>query len=156
MDISTPTTGLQNRDNSTVSRYALLLLGSYLLIAVLAVVLRFALIDYYYPVLRNRDEFYRFLNTMLIRHDMPEIAEHYGVYDFNPNYNYEGFPPVQMWVHAPVQRIVEANVPFPFPPDYIMGARYVSVAVSVVTSLLVLWMAWYLARPMGKYPAHRP
>ncbi len=155
MDISSNAAGVRsaaqaNRKPRALSRYAMLMVGSYALVLVLAALLRLALIDYYYPVLRNHDEFFRFLNTMLIRDDMPEIAVHWGVYDFNPNYNYEGFPPVQMWLHAPVQRLVEANIPFPFPPEYILWARFVSAGVSLLTTVFVAWMGWYVARPLGR------
>lgn len=154
MDISTQAPDItQSSNQSTISRYALVTVGTYALVVLLAAVLRLALIDYYYPVLRNHDEFFRFLNTMRVRHDMPEIAEHWGVFTFNPGYNYEGFPPVQMWVHAPMQRLVEANVLFPLPPDYILWTRFLSAGISLLTTALVAWMGWYVARPMGRFAA---
>lgn len=154
MDISTHAPDANQTVNKPIlSRYTLLTLGTYSLVLALAAALRLALIDYFYPVLRNRDEFYRFLNTMRVRHDMPGIAEHWGVFTFNPNYSYEGFPPVQLWVHAPMQRLVEANVLFPLPPDYILWTRFLSAGISLFTTALIAWMGWYLARPMGRFAA---
>ena len=155
MDISTT-----NRTNATpaprtlgTNRAVLVTVGMYVAVVVLAAGLRLLLIEGYHPVIRNHDEFFRFLNTMAVRHDMPEIAEQWGVFTFNPGYDYTGFPPVQMWVHAPVQRIVEANVPFPVPPDYIYGARFASLVASIITTALTAWMGWYMARPLGRLAA---
>ena len=157
MDASTQSTRQPETTHTArggwLDRVALRTLGSYVLLALFALGLRVSLIDYFYPVMRNRDEFFRFLNTMLIRHDMPAIAEQWGVYTFNSGYSYEGFPPVQLWMHAGIQRWVEARVLFPLPPDYIMGARWLSVGFSMAATVFVIWMGWYAARPLGRFGA---
>ncbi len=112
--------------------------------------LRWRVLPGYHPVLENADEVARMLNTMLVRHDRPPLAEDFGIYTFNPGYDYTGFPPVQLWVHAVMQRIVEATVAFPVPADYVIAARYTSFGVAMVTLVFMLWMGYELGRPLGR------
>ena len=116
--------------------------------------LRLRVLPGYHPVLENADELARMLNTMLIRHDQPELAEDFGIYTFNPGYDYTGFPPVQLWVHAVVQRIVEAREPYPIPADYVIAARYTSFGASLLTLVLMLWMGYEMGRPLGRVGAY--
>lgn len=126
---------------------------AYSLLLVLAIWLRFALVEGYHPVLEYADEMSRFRNTMLIRHDRPAIAENYGIFTWNPDFDYTGFPPVQLWVHAVAQRWTERAMPFPYPSDYILGARYTSLAASILTAITVALTGWYAALPLGRFPA---
>jgi hypothetical protein len=112
--------------------------------------LRWRVLPGFHPVLENADEIARMLNTMLVRHDQPPLAEDFGIYAFNPGYDYTGFPPVQLWVHAVVQRVVEAQIAFPVPADYVIAARYTSFGVALVTLVLMLWMGYELGRPLGR------
>lgn len=112
--------------------------------------LRWRVLPGFHPVLENADEVARMLNTMLVRHDRPALAEDFGIYTFNPGYDYTGFPPVQLWVHAAVQRVVEARVAFPVPADYVIAARYTSFGVALATIALMLWMGYALGRPLGR------
>jgi hypothetical protein len=115
----------------------------------LAFVLRWRVLGGYHPVLQNADEVSRFLNTLLIRHDRPALSEAFGIYTFNPTYDYTGFPPLQLWLHAWLHRWVEMQVAFPVPADYVLAARYLSLAASMLTLVLMLWMGYVLARPLG-------
>jgi hypothetical protein len=115
----------------------------------LAFVLRWRVLEGYHPVLQNADEVSRFLNTLLIRHDRPALSEAFGIYTFNPTYDYTGFPPLQLWLHAWLHRWVEMQVAFPVPADYVLAARYLSLAASMLTLVLMLWMGYVLGRPLG-------
>ncbi|MEO0562866.1 MAG: hypothetical protein AAF125_12215, partial [Chloroflexota bacterium] len=127
-------------------RWGALLFGVVMLFSVaLGTGLRLTVINGHLPYLEHHDEFKRVRNTMHIRHDAPPIAEDWGVY----LRNYEGYPPVQLWVHAVTQRMVEARVLFPYPGDYVLGARYAALAANVLTTAFLVWAGWAAARPLG-------
>jgi hypothetical protein len=157
MDISTGSTRLHSHDNTTapprrltIGRAGALTLAVYAVILAGAVALRLLLVPMYYPVLHSNLETYRFLHTLEVRDDAPPGASAFGsAGDLNRDNNYVGYPPVQLQVHAMTQRIVEANTPFPMPNDYILGARYASVIASILTTVFMAGLGWYLARPLG-------
>ncbi len=124
------------------------------LVVLLAAGLRVWLVPMHFPVIESNLETYRFLHTLETRPDARELSELYGSPStFNRDNNYEGYPPIQLWLHAHVQRMVEARTLFPFPNDYILAARYASVVAGVLATALLAWMGWYLASPLGVLPA---
>ncbi|MEO0565073.1 MAG: hypothetical protein AAF125_23400, partial [Chloroflexota bacterium] len=113
--------------------------------------MRLRLIDGHFPVLENRDEIARMLHAMRERPDRPELAEAYGIFVFNPGYDYTGFPPLQLWTHAWLQRSLEAASTFPpVPGDYIIAGRYLGMGLSMLTLGLMIWMGYEIARPLGR------
>ncbi len=110
-----------------------------------AVWLRLITIGQNWPVLWLYDETQRFQNTMWIRGDRPPIADAFGI----AQSQFPGWPPLQLWIHAVVQRIVEANVLFPVPADYILGSRYASMVFGLVTLVLMGAAGYALTRPLG-------
>lgn len=120
-----------------------------LAVLMLAVALRVALIEGTHPVMSSADEVSRFLNTLLIRHDAPPLAESFGIHTFNPTYDYTGFPPVQLWLHAAVQRGVESRIAYPVPSDYVLAARWSSLTANVLALVGLMAVSATMAAPLG-------
>jgi hypothetical protein len=124
------------------ARFAWTVTG-YVLLILVALVVRGLTYERYLPVFEHIDESYRFIHAYQLREDAP-LGDQYGVIAWA-----HGFPPLQPWVAIASQRLVERVVPFPTPPDYVRALRALSAALNVGTVALIAVTGWRLARHHG-------
>lgn len=116
---------------------------AYALIILSAVGMRAITFDRYLPVIDHYDESLRFLHAYSIREDAP-LGRSYGEIEWEA-----GFPPFQPWFTGMVQRVVETQMPFPMPSDYIYAMRIISAGLGVLTTMMLMGIGWMLGRSLG-------
>lgn len=120
---------------------------AYALLLALAIGARVITYERWLPVFDHIDESYHFIHAYQLRDDAP-LGDSYGEIGWA-----QGFPPMQLWIAMTTQRIVEAQIPFPMPPDYVRILRQLSAIVNVAAVMFIAATAWRLALPLGNRSA---
>jgi len=106
--------------------------------------------DRRYPIIGSGDEAKISLYAMSLRPEMP-MKEAFGANLLEEDMY--AYPPLALWVYILVQLITERLVQFPFPTDYVYANRASAALLGVVTSALMGWLGWLVARPLGRQSA---
>lgn len=123
-----------------VQRYRSIL-GLAVVILLTGVIFRVLVADRFMPTIDHYDESLLFLQAYQLRPDAP-FRDVYWEVPWN-----DGFPPLQLWLGVLTQLWTDARIPFPYPSDYIMSMRWISVMAGAVTIAALLAVGFFIAPP---------